>query len=166
MDKLAEERNKKRRQEYEENPDYRKKVQVSARDSYRKIHDVDTESHIAVIDEQSLAEIGSVRNVLSTVGGESSLLTFDINEAATALGDYNAHVMYRWMRNGLIPRMRYKASKEETGRMVNVYVIQEISEMARILLHHQKNISCYFSKNHQVTIDKIATAVESVRNSL
>lgn len=167
IEKREQARNERRRERYEKDKDYRKKMRMQARESYMSKNNLSECKHVAVTDIHRLFEIGMMREIQSGPAIGNKYLTFNVVETAKALGNYNPQVVYRWIREGNIPQMLNRAftmnGDSKVLPVTNVFTYDEMKHILRIMHQHQTKVSCYFSKKHVDVINRINKAVNKER---
>lgn len=163
----GEERNRRRRQRYRTDSDYRKQVRQQTRATYRhlrqaqgkQVRDDDCSANLAVLES-----IGDYRDV-RTKNGEDRVnhLTFTVEELAKVF-NRNQQVLYRWFSAGMFPRPTAVAETPH-NRNQPVFLAEEVEAAAREFAEHQKD-SQYYRERHTKTRDNIFNAVNAARAEL
>ena len=159
-------RNARRRERYEQDPDYRAKHRAKSLDYLREQHGISTDFRDCRANIDILDAIGDVRTV-KWDGGE--YLTLTTEELAKALGEYSVTNVRRWITNGQLPEPVVPCDvqtdtfgrKGETTEMF-VYLEDEIKALMEVLGPHQTDYH-YYRKSHRATIEKVFEAVNAVR---
>ena len=149
-------RNKRRNKKYKEDDAYRAEIRRQSRERYV------AKNGKANCNREALTK-PSVIKLRGLKRGDQ--VVFDAQKVALVLGGYNVHVIFRWIREGNLPKMIHEASRNEdgSGGVKAVYSLEEMIAIAKIMNHHQINISCYFGKSQPRTVKKIAQAIEEIR---
>lgn len=148
--------NKKRRERYNSDADYRAGVNKAKRSSYRRNAGAELRST-----SQNLANIqqfGKSREVVVS-GRKRSMHTFTVREMA-ALLDCNHIVLYRYLREEKFPKpdvLRAAYAPGDVG--ANVYGLEQARKLGAIMAEHFAE-KTYLNASDTETIDRLFAAVE------
>jgi hypothetical protein len=99
-----------------------------------------------------------------------TVFCFTVAETAEALDGYSEQAIYRWLREGQLPPMVYRArvllpvnSGGTREAFVSVYTIDEVKAIIGALADHQRDYQ-YYTKRHTETKLKIYSAVSNARD--
>lgn len=155
-----ERKNKKRREMYAANAEYRSSCMAQSRAHYRHKYGTPTKDCRANID--NLASVGRIRLLRNGRGEVVKCLTFSTVEFANALG-YSTIQVYRWQHDGRLPKPTNGLVYEEKigGRFLctRVYTEPEVRAIIEVLSEHQKRVS-HYRTTHTATIKKLFSAVK------
>ena len=148
----AEERNRRRRERYGSDPEYRKKAIESTRSGYRS-RNVLVDGTTCLENLPKLRYLGTDRTVL--VGLEKvRLTTFSIKEIADAI-NRRPEIIGRWIKKGMFPAPEMEvvnASGEGVVKNVRVYPFEQAKYLVTIMGGHQKDTP-YYRLDHDTTRD-------------
>lgn len=158
--------NKKRKERYKNDPEYRQKILDESRQRYRETH-LKSEGRDCRENIEAIESIGDYRIIEGSLGEVDEHLCLTIPEIAEALGGYAPQVVYRWIGDGRFPDAIYKGRNVETGTFLDqkVYHVQEVVGMLEVFGKHQET-HMYFKKTHEDTIQALNNAVEAARQEL
>ena len=142
------ERNKRRRNKYAQDREYRAKVNQNNRDNYRA--KTNFYQNMAISPEQ-ISSLGTKRNI----DDGRKLITFNVDQISLILGGYHKIVVYRWINNGKFPEPPHKSVDAPYEK---VFTLHEAKKLARIFLKHQK-YNAYLRSDHTETINELLSVV-------
>ncbi len=141
------ERNRRRRERYAQDAEYRQSVREQVRRSYRVNTDRrirEEPSCLTVLPE--LHTYGDRRSVVFPDGREDELHTFTTDELADVIGR-NVQVLYRWRQDGRWP-FPTLLCRDVTRIPVFVYSLEEVRAIIEIFGRHQERTPYYHRKHH------------------
>jgi predicted DNA-binding transcriptional regulator AlpA len=141
-----------RKQRYKEDPVYADAIKKTMREAYQEkkgIKPREVKNCRGYLPR--LKEIGRMRKT-TELGDE---LTFNVREAATALGGYHPNVVYRWIRQGMFPKPPHLV---EGHKVEHVYVESEMRSLMLAFALHQDH-KLYFQAKDENTIAALAMCV-------
>lgn len=154
----GEERNKRRRERYHSDPNYREQRRQQARESYRR-------RNSARVDEDCrenlgrLKEVGEYRTVQLAPGAEEQvLLTFNTKELAGLL-NRNTNILYRWQSSGVLPKP-VVPNRDFGG--IPVFTEPEVRALMEVFGNHQQ-VTQYLRAKDKTTIRAFYDALAKVR---
>ncbi|KRW94271.1 AlpA family transcriptional regulator [Paracoccus sp. MKU1] len=168
------ERNKRRRQRYAEDPEYRKKARLNSRSTYRvkgKTEPFDPRQNLSRIDD-----FGKVRPVTFPDGRVVERWCMTKAEVAEIFGR-STKLFYHWIKDGRFPDTVLTATdtfitrdyKNKKGvkvpQTVGVYSSEEVIAAINALGPHLSNV-VYFRTDHDREREMVAMAVAEARASI
>lgn len=168
----ADNHNKKRKERYNSDPQYKQARLEKAREDYRNEKGVVLDSCLDRIRE--IRSYGSSREVRVNDGPVQVRFCLTTQELGEIIGGHKASVMYRWQGKGLLPKpiAKGRVFYSTTGRggdyWLNdqpVYLEEEVAAIMQPLGEHQRNFR-YYRTSDTETVAAIFDAVEAVRQSL
>lgn len=151
--------NERRRERYENDPEYRKKAIMRARKTYREKHGVEMKDCSSNLD--NLGQIGTIRPV---VLGKKTVdrLSFNVAEMGEVLGR-SAVSLYHWFSNDQFPKPVFETGFTGGGNLnCKVYTEQEVIALVEVYSEHQSR-KAYFRKTDTDTINRLHSAVKKLR---
>lgn len=155
-------RNKERREVYRTDKKFRKKLQTSARNSYRKKNEVDISSCLHSLEfVDKLAQEREVVHFSRLRDGVIKLPVLTLAQTALALQKMY-QTIWRWTQRGQLPEpaMCISGGKEEL-----VYHLEEVRIFIEEIGEHEKEVK-YYRRDHTEVIDRIFGRVKAKRKEL
>jgi hypothetical protein len=153
-------RNKRRRERYATDREYRNNARKAARETYARTH-VRKQGNQSLQNLGKLEEFGTVRNL--RIGSKViECLSFSTEEIGQALGGYRQPVMAKWQMDGKLPRPIYSA--EGLGRL-RAYTKEEAEAMIQIIGELQTVKSNYTKNDKRVTLS-LFKRIEFIRSKI
>jgi hypothetical protein len=150
------ETNRKRRERYAADPEYRKKMMIKNRISHRARSGA-TEWPLQE-NLENLSNYGSERTVVID-GCSHCLQTFSVREIAEVF-EYHLLAIYRWFKLKVFPRPSVLVAGATIGNAgCYVYTAEQVERLMQVMIEHQK-YQLHLRRDHTETIEKLFQAVE------
>lgn len=163
---FGEDRNKRRRERYHADPEYRRKAIQSARKQQRKRLSsewTNCEENFALVES-----MGAMQKVLLPGGRIANLLTFSEQTVARLLGKVRegknpGKSLSPWIRAGKWPEPVYRLVKTNgEPSSFRVYLEKEVRALMAVFSEHQRDTP-YYHESHVETRNRLFAAVAQAR---
>lgn len=151
--------NKRRRDRYKENSEYRQKAREQSLQAYRKQNNIElTNCGVSLDYIDTIKE----RHIVTTEDGYVfNAYVFSLNQTA-ALLDKNYPTLWRWVDRGIVPKPIFYRVE---GKKEAVFHISEVRALIEEISEHEKKYK-YFTKKSVYTIRNIENRLNRVRTRI